>query len=594
MTAQTEIVPIETDVLIIGGGLAGCMAAIKAAEMDVSVTIAEKADTRSSGCAGTGVDHIWGYIPPVHEKMGYTIEDIMESHIKGIANGFIDPELLHFIIRESYNRVLDLESFGLNFRYEDSKAPGKFRVVTQFHSAPTTLNFDGRDLKWNLTKEARKRGVNIMNRIMMVELLTSPEGHISGALGVGTRDGKIYCFKAKAIVTSTGRVNRVSRSLTGVWGNTRVPITETGDGRAMAFRAGLPIINMEFLSNTMYSIGNFELNLGSPRNTVQPAASVVDEEGEVIVPRTRFFDWDALGKRKEDAANALQKWMSARPMERPDYFGMHDQGKGPFYLDLTGGNEEEIQYIEWSIKNEGKGSYFMEYLKNQENFDFRKDKLEWLPNSREMAGTASSGLVVNKDLETEIRGLFAAGDEVGGLPWVCAPGAVTMGWHSGEMAAKEAMNQKSFMNVPEDKPKTLASLCDGMYTTKDGLYWREVEMAVQNIVDHYAGKVRTEKMLLRAIDRIKNIRSNVTLRAENPHELNRCLEVMSVIENAEMILRASVERKESRKMPFGFYRADYPESNNKDYFVFLAQRQKRDKVEFNKIAIMSNTGSNSK
>jgi succinate dehydrogenase/fumarate reductase flavoprotein subunit len=585
MTIKIEVIPIETDVLIIGGGLAGCMAAIKAAEADVAVTIAEKSDTRSSGCAGTGIDHMWGYIPPVHEKMGYTIEDIIESHTKGIANGFIDAELLHFIVRESYDRVLDLERLGLNFRYEDSKAPGNFRVVTQFHSAPTTLNFDGRDLKLKLTREARKRGVEIINRVTMIDLLSSPEGHISGALGVGTRDGKIYFFKAKAVITSTGRVNRISRSLTGIWGNTRLPIYETGDGRAMAFRAGLPIINMEFLSNAMYSIGNFELNLGSPRNTVQPAGSVVDGDGEVIVPRTQFFNWDDLGENKADTAKALQKMLANRPKERPDYFALQESGRGPFYLDLTQGTEEEIQYIEWSIRNEGKGSLFLDYLKSQEHFDFRKDKLEWLPNCREMAGTASSGLVVNKDLETEIKGLFAAGDEVGGLPWVCSPGAVTMGWHAGEMAAKEALNQNAFFDTSEDKLDRLTAQCNSMYNSKDGLHWREVEIAVQNIVDHYAGKVRAEKMLFRALDRMRDIRNNVTFRAENPHELGRCLEVMSVIENAEMVLRASLERKESRKMPFGFYRADYPESNDKEYFLFLAQRLKDEDIAFEKIEI---------
>ena len=227
----------------------------------------------------------------------------------------------------------------------------------------------------------------------------------------------------------------------------------------------------------------------------------------------------------------------------------------------------------------------MDYLKNQEGFDFRRDKLEWLPNCREMAGTASSGLVVNKDLETGIKGLFAAGDEVGGLPWVCSPGAVTMGWHAGEMAAKEALNQKSFFDVNEDQLNTLTSRCDGMYDSKDGLYWREVEIALQNIVDHYAGKARAEKMLLRALDRIGDIKNNVTFKADNPHELGRCLEVMSVIENAEMILRASVERKESRKMPFGFYRADYPESNDKEYFFFLAQSLKGKDIKFDKIEI---------
>jgi len=587
MTVKNEVIPIETDVLIIGGGLAGCMAGIKAAESDVSVTIVEKADTRASGCAGTGVDHLWAYIPPVHEKMGYSIEDLVESHIKGIARGFIDPELLHFIARESYNRVLDLESFGLNFRFEDSNLPEKFRVVTQFHSLPSTLNFDGRDVKVHQTREARKRGVNIINRVTMIELLSSPEGHISGALGVGTRDGKIYFFKAKAVVTSTGRVNRISRSQTGVWGNTRLPAYETGDGRAMAFRAGLPVINMEFLSPSNFAIGNFELNLGAPRNTTQPAGSVVDGDGEVLVPRTHFYDPDKLGKEKVDVAEVLRDQLETRPRTHRDYFAIYNKGKGPFYLDLTGGTEEEIKYIEWSISHEGKGSFFLDYLKNQEHFDFSKDKLEYLPNSREMAGTASSGLVVNKDLETDIKGLFAAGDEVGGLPWVCAPGAVTMGWHAGEMAAREAMNQKSFIDIDGNKVGAFTELCGNMVESKDGLHWREVELAVQNIVDHYAGNARAEKMLLRAIDRLKDIKENVTFRAENPHELGRCLEVMSVMENAEMVLRGSLERKESRRIPFGFFRADYPDSNDEDYFLFLAQRLKGKEVEFSKIKINS-------
>ncbi len=585
MVLTNEVIPIETDVLIIGGGLAGCMAGIKAAESDVSVTIVEKADTRASGCAGTGVDHMWAYIPPVHEKMGYSIEDLVESHIKGIARGFIDPELLHFIAREAYNRVLDLEKFGLNFRFEDSKLPGKFRVVTQFHSLPSTLNFDGRDIKIRQTREARKRGVNIINRVTMIDLLSSPDGHISGALGVGTRDGKIYFFKAKAVVTSTGRVNRISRSQTGVWGNTRLPAYETGDGRAMAFRAGLPVINMEFLSPSNFAIGNFELNLGAPRNTTQPAGSVVAGDGEVLVPRTHFYDPDKLGKEKVDAAEVLRDQLETRPRTHRDYFALYNKGNGPFYLDLTGGTEEAIKYIEWSISHEGKGSYFLDYLKNQEHFDFSKDKLEYLPNSREMAGTASSGLVVNKDLETDIKGLFAAGDEVGGLPWVCAPGAVTMGWHAGEMAAREAMNQKSFIDIDGHKVGAFTELCGNMVENKDGLHWREVELAVQNIVDHYAGNVRAEKMLLRAIDRLKDIKENVTFRAENPHELGRCLEVMSVMENAEMVLRGSLERKESRRMPFGFFRADYPESNDEDYFLFLAQRLKGKEVEFSKIKI---------
>jgi hypothetical protein len=88
----------------------------------------------------------------------------------------------------------------------------------------------------------------------------------------------------------------------------------------MAFRAGIPIINMEFLSPANFSIGNFELNLGSPRNTTQPAGSVVEADGEVIVPRTYFYDWERLGQEKVDTAEALRNQMAAPPSTHRQYF----------------------------------------------------------------------------------------------------------------------------------------------------------------------------------------------------------------------------------------------------------------------------------
>jgi succinate dehydrogenase/fumarate reductase flavoprotein subunit len=515
--------------------------------------------------------------------MGWTIDDLIEDHSQGIARGLINKELLYLVASESYDRVLDLERFGINFRYEDSKIPGKFRIVHQFHSMPTTFNFDGRDLKLKLTNEAKRRGATIINRVMVVELILT-NGQVSGALGVGTNDGKIYFFKAKAVVLSTGRVNRLSRSITGIWGNHRIPVNETGDGRAMALRAGLPIINMEFYSPANFSIGNFELNLGSPRNTVQPAASVVGPKGEVIVPRTSFYNWEKLGKEKIDAKESRRKFLETF-RERPPYFQWHQQGKGPFYLDLTGGTEEEIRYIKWSIGNEGKGFLFLDYLKNQEGFDFRRDKLEWLPNSREMAGTAASGLWVNNNLETEVKNLFAAGDDVGGVPWMCSPGAFTMGWRAGEIAAREAKRQKSFLTVGREKLEFVRDLCSNMTTRKDGLHWREVEIAIQNIVDHYAGDVRAAPMLSRGTERLKNIKQDVSFKAENAHEMMRCLEVRSVLENAEMILMASHERTESRKAPFGFFRADFPEQDDKNWLAFLALKLEGEKFKFSKIPI---------
>jgi succinate dehydrogenase/fumarate reductase flavoprotein subunit len=584
MKSNIETVNVDTDVLVIGGGLAGCMAAIKAREAGVKVTIAEKANTLSSGCAGTGVDHAWAYIPPVHEKMGWSIDDLVEDHVQLIAGGFIKKEILRLIAREGYNRMLDLEKFGIQIRYDDSKIPGKFRVVYQFHTMPSSFNFNGFNLKIVLTREAKKRGVDIINRVNMVAILIK-DGQVSGALGVGTNDGKLYVFRAKTVIVSTGRANRLTPNVTGIWGNHRIPVNETGDGRAIAFRAGVPVINMEFLSSGYYSIGNYELNLGSPRNTVQPAAAVVDADGNAVVPRTQFYDWDSLGKEKIDAAKNRREALSGRGGARPSYEQLYREGKGPFYLDLTGGTEEEIKYIEWSIGNEGKGSLFLDYLKNQEGFDFRKDKLEWLPNSREMAGTASSGLLTNDELETEVKGLYGAGDDVGGVPWSGAPGAFAMGWSAGEKAAARAKSQKNFLQIDNEKAEFYKNMCSGMLGNRQGMHWREIEMAVQNVVNYYAGNTRAAKTLKRGIERIENIRQNASFRADNPHELLRCLEVKSILDNAEMIMHASLERRESRRAPFGFVRADFPEQDDANWMAFLSLKKQAEKIKFTRVPI---------
>jgi succinate dehydrogenase/fumarate reductase flavoprotein subunit len=248
----------------------------------------------------------------------------------------------------------------------------------------------------------------------MTDLL-SHEGEVAGAIGVGVRDGNIYSFKAKSVVLSTGRSNRMTRSVSGPRHNLRVPAEDTGDGKAMALRAGVGVINMELLTGLWFNIGGNEINLGSPRNTTQPAAAITGSRGEVFVPRTQFYDWSSLGKAKIDAAEVRRQWLQSR-QPPPDYFTLKKQGKGPFFLDMTAGTAEEIEYIKWSIGNEGKGYWWLDYVTQQEHFDFIKDKLEYLPNTRELSIAQAAGLVVDNNLETELKGLFAAGDEVGGVP----------------------------------------------------------------------------------------------------------------------------------------------------------------------------------
>ena len=584
-----KVLPIETDVLIIGGGIAGCMAAIKAAgEKDVRVTLVEKSNTMASGCAASGIDHIWSYIPPIHEKMGYSIEDMAEDHRQGIAFGFLRKDLFYLVAGTMYERVLDLERFGLQFRYDNSNIPGKFRIVSQFHSVPTSFNFDGKLLKLKLTQEAKRRGVNIINRVQMTDLITT-HGQISGAVGVGTRTGDIYFIKAKAIVLSSGRSNRLSRNPSGVDFNTRLPAPLSGDGTSMAIRAGLPIINIEFLSSRLLSpCGDYCPNYGDPRNTVQPAARITDDKGNVIVPRTQFYNWENLGKEKISPVEARRRWLEDRKIWRGGRASLPkrvSQGEGPFYLDFSEATEEETDYIAWSIRNEGKGTQFMRYFEEEEGLDLRKNSQEYAGwANRELAGTAAKGLWVARDLETEIKNLFAAGDEVGGVPWAASPGAFTMGWHAGEMAAQRAMEEKAFLAASDEIANVRKAICSEILNRDRGFYWREVELYVQNLMDFYCGDARGEGLLKRGLERLEYARK-APLKAENPHELSRALEVKSIIDNAELVLRSSIERKESRPA-FDFRRVDYPEQDDQNWFVFLAiRREEVEKYTFAKIPI---------
>jgi succinate dehydrogenase/fumarate reductase flavoprotein subunit len=588
MISNLKVVPVETDVLVIGGGLAGCMAAIKASEVaGLQVTLADKSNTLASGAAAGGIDHIWSYIPPVHEKMGYTIEEMAEDHRQGIAYGFFRRDLFDLVAGNMFNRVLDLETFGIRFRYENSNVPGQFRIVPQFHSVPTSFNFDGTPLKLKLTREAKRRGVNVLNRIQMTDLIVT-DGQVSGAVGVETRTGDIYFFKAKAVVLSSGRSNRLGRNLTGFDFNTRIPSPLSGDGISMAVRTGLPIINIEFLSGrALAPCGNYNPNYGDPRNTVQPAARILDEKGNVLIPRTQFYNWDRLGKDKW-TKEVRKRWLEGRKQlleTRRLMVKRHEEGGGPFYLDFSQATDQEMEYIEWSIKNEGRGTQFLRYFQGEEGADLRKNMQEYAGYwPRELSGNAAMGLWVDKNLETEVKNLFGAGDVVGGLPWAAAPGAFTMGWHAGEMASNRARARSKFLPVSEEPAQARRASCSDILNRGRGFYWKEVETSVQNILDFYCGDIRSEPMLRRGLERLEDAKA-APLKAENPHELARSLDVKSIIDNTELVLRSSIERKESRPIPNGFRRAEYPEKDDQNWLCFLAVQKVGGQFKFSKIPI---------
>ncbi|MCL5959257.1 MAG: FAD-dependent oxidoreductase [Chloroflexi bacterium] len=547
---------LDADVLVIGGGLAGCMAAIRASELGVSVVLAEKGNTRRSGCAATGVDHCWTYIPEIHGPQ-LSLEDLVRDHTE-FAGGFLDQELALLIASNSYQRVQDLERFGVPMRDEN----GSYRLVKKIHRVPTFLHFAGRDLKVKLTQEAGRRPLTIVNRMMVTELLTD-DGAVCGAIGINTRSAEVTVFRARAVVLATGNVYRLYRNPTGMFFNTGYAGSETGDGHAMAYRAGAELINMEF---TTYHTGpkNFQR---CGRGSYTPGGRVLDGRGQPL---------GAVGS----TAPAGARFAIDRSVESPQGFlRILEQGRGPIYMDCTEASQNDLDYIKWALENEG-NQPLLTHL-SEEGLDLGRDRIEFGVYEAKVGG-GHSGVAIDARCEsTGVKGLFAAGDCIGGVMRSVSPGAFTLGHHAGEMAARQAAETGEIGLSIEGEAKIdeKKRLYERILSRPAGPRWPEALLALQNTMQYYAGQIRSESMLDAGYKHLEKLRRRVhnELRAENAHELMRCLEVMNLLDNAEMVILAARERKESR---FGLshHRADYPQTDNDNWFKFLAVKRQGEKT----------------
>lgn len=558
---------IETDVLIIGGGIAGCLAAIRARELGVDVTLVEKGNTRRSGSAATGIDHCWAYIPPIHGPE-YTVEDMVEDHTRN-AGGFIYQDLVHTIASNSYQRILDLERFGVPMRDEN----GAFRLVKKIHREPSFVHFAGRDMKVKLTNEARKRAVRILNRVMVTDLLVR-DGEIIGCMGVNTRQPEVFLFKAKSIVITTGSVFRLYRNPTGMSFNTGFPPSETGDGHAMAFRSGVELVNMEF-TTTQTGPKNFQrcgrgsYVPGVLRNAL--GRPLGDPQNDMTV-----------GTGNAMAVGAIQKALESNLA----FFQEVKEGRGPIYMDCTANTPAQIDYIRWALHNEG-NTLFLRYLE-QEGIDLGKHPIEFTVYEPKLSA-GNSGIHVNTRCETNIPGLYAAGDAIGGVKRSVLPGALTLGWIAGEQAAERSRTRKHMVKDLAKEKEVLErkELIRELTGRKSGATWQEAQLALQNIMDHYSGLIRSETLLQAGLDHISRLRQRMLreIYVKNPHDLYRTLEIFNLADIGEGIMWAALTRKESRFVPGYHFRADYPQQDDVNWRKFLAVKRDGPKTIVTSIAL---------
>lgn len=536
--------PIETDVLIMGGGIAGLMAGINAAQIGVSVVIAEKANTRRSGCGATGNDHFLCYCPEVHGK---DIRPIFEEYRRSQVGGFSEPSLAMLFLEQSFDRVKDWDSWGISMRpwgywdFSGHAFPDRPRIW---------LKYAGHNQKAVLTAKAKEAGVRIENHIQMTEVLTE-NGEVTGAIGISTRKEEpvLKIFRAKCVILATGCGSRLYSSPTPAWlFNTANSPACTGSGQAIAYRAGAKLVNMEFPQRH-----------AGPRYFARCGKATWiglyrDPHGSIVGPFVKKADKN-LGDITGDV------WSSV-------FTDKLKSGEGPVYMDCSTTSEADFKYMMWGLVQEG-NTGMLNYMA-REGIDPRKHMVEFMQYEPFLVGR---GIDIDLQAETCIRGLYAAGDPMGNFRADIA-GAATIGWVAGESAAKRAQRIRRLRGgMKHALVEESAGLYSRILERRSGPDWKEANLALQQIMTDYAGvEVRSETLLNAGLKYLGDLRRKVseTIGAVNAHTLMRAVEVLDLIDCGETIFLAALERKETRAL---HKRSDFPFTNPLLQEKFLTVRK---------------------
>jgi len=603
----------RVDVLVLGGGIAGCWAAISAARNGLKVALVEKGATIRSGAGGSGTDH-WLNTPNPCSKI--TAEECVEWE-RASYGGYSNSLSRYISARESYDTLLEMEEMGgkirdtedefkgADFRDEETKFLFAYDYENKYH-----FRVWGNTFKPALYNECKRLGVEIFDRTMATSLLTEggkQGAKVIGATGLDTRTGEFYIFRAKATVMCMSRHSRnwmFSSELTGL---AQFRPNIVGTGYAMAWRAGATFTEMEKSQRAGGTAGSSfpTYGTGNASNTWVPCTMVdangkeipwVDRDGKVL---------ESVSKRTRPAPG--QKFLGERatayeykcPQIIPNLGERIRKGEFalPLYADLPSMSDFERRAI-WGLMvgNEGRTNVPVLKTYTEAGFDPTKDLLQSyvmmgggpetsLPHMRtsgEGAGNAG-GLVVDWDLKTTLDGLYAAGDALfaGNYHNHAAATGRYAGRRAAEYAQKTGETVVSRKQIDDDKTRVYAPI------KREGeIEWKELNVALCRVMQNYCGELKNQELLDIGLEWLRDIEENEAPRAyaSNPHMLMRTLGVLDIITCNQMIVHACLARKASSEY-LGFIRLDYPEMDPPEWHKWLTIKQKAGKVSVGELPI---------
>ena len=548
---RLQVRQIQTDVLIVGGGTAGCYAALTISRnSNLSVLIAEKANIKRSGCLAAGVNAINAYITKGHVPQDYV--DYATKDAAGIVRG----DLL-LTAAERFNEVTeDVERLGLVILKDEN---GDYVA-----RGNRNIKINGENFKPILAKAVEEADrVEVLNHINITDLLVE-DNRVYGAVGFSVMDEIAYEIQAKAVLIATGgaaglyRPNNPGFSRHKMW----YPPFNTGAGYAMGIRAGAEMTSFEMRFIALRC-----------KDTIAPTGTIAQGVG---------------AKQVNSRGTVYEKHYGLTTSERVYGTVRENQlGHGPCYLQTSGITEKQNEEL------------LKAYLNMAPSQTLRWIETGKMPKEQDVeiqgtepyivGGHTASGFWVDTNRQTTIHGLYAAGDVAGGCPQKYVTGALA----EGEIAAVDIirrLEENREERIPSD-PAVLQENANRILleyekiraTDQPAFTIEELEEAMQKVMDEYAGGIATgyqynENQLQLADEKIDQIIALAEhIGAKDMHELLFACELKERLVVCKSLIAHLRGRKETRWHAFN-ENQDYPETDEA-YYRYLNSRMRDGRIE---------------
>jgi adenylylsulfate reductase subunit A len=535
-------IKLDTDILIIGGGAAGCMAAIEAKKLDQSIkcVVMEKAHIERSGCLAMGLNAINAYL-----TTGQTPETYVK-YVKDEFFGIIREDLVYSIAKGLNESVRQVEELGLPIEKDQN---GNY-----VSRGKRSIRIYGERLKPLLAAAVNRANVKVLNRVVATNFIFDGK-QVRGAYGFGNRDGKFYVVHAKAVIVTTGGATRLYKPIkTGDARNTTWYCPwNVGTGYAMGIRIGAEMTSFE---NRFIPLRVKGVN--APTGTIGQGSDIRqrNSHGEEYLEER----YKHLGGRN---CLSLHRLLATLQEER--------EGRGPCCFDTKGLSIEEEEKLKEDYLNMNPAIVL---LWASDGYNPRKRPVEI--GGMEpvvIGGHCQAGYWIDGERRTTISGLFAAGDVAGGAPKKYVSGA----WVEGKIAAGAAAEEVKEVEllringeeINKEKERILRCVNGG-----GGISPEELERNLQEIMDEFAGGATshyelTESKLIIARKKLKELKGKSRLlSAGDKHELVSCLELTDRLDVAKVLIEHLIYRKETR-WPVYQTRADFPERDDANWLGFV-------------------------